>query len=91
MRDNFIEYASNLWSHKLKPNVVLIDGRLRVLCFLVSLKKCDPGTKIIFDDYMTRKHYHIVEELIKPTSNNGRLCLFEVNEKSTINMKKLDF
>ena len=36
MRDNFIEYANDIWSHKLKPNVVLIDGRLRVFCFLVS-------------------------------------------------------
>ena len=91
MRDNFIEYANDIWNHKLKPNVVLIDGRLRVFCFLVSLKKCDPGTKIIFDDYVNRKKYHIVEELIKPTSNDGRQCLFEVNDKSIIDMKKLDF
>ena len=91
MRDNFIEYANNLWSHKLKPNIVLIDGRLRVLCFLVSLKNCNPGTKIIFEDYIKRKMYHIVEELIKPTSIDGRQALFEVNDKSTIDMKKLDF
>lgn len=91
MRDNFIDYANDIWNHKLKPNVVLIDGRLRVFCFLVSLKKCDPGTKIIFDDYMNRKNYHIVEELIKPTSNDGRQCLFEVNDKNLIDMKKLDF
>jgi hypothetical protein len=91
MRDNFIEYANDIWNRKLKPNVVLIDGRLRVLCFLVSLKRCNPGTKIIFDDYVNRKHYHIVEELIKPTSNDGRQCLFEVNDNNNIDMNKLDF
>ncbi len=90
MRDNFIKYANNIWDRKLKPNVVLIDGRLRVLCFLVSLKKCNPGTKILFDDYVNRKKYHVVEELIKPTSNNGRQCLFQVTNKDTIDMNKLD-
>tara|TARA_B110000503_G_C7099057_1_gene392967 strand:- start:312 stop:950 length:639 start_codon:yes stop_codon:yes gene_type:complete len=91
MRDNFIEYTNDIWNRKLKPNVVLIDGRLRVLCFLVSLKRCNPGTKIIFDDYVSRKFYHIVEELIKPSFNDGRQCLFEVNDKNNIDMDKLDF
>jgi hypothetical protein len=91
MRENFINYANNIWNRKQKPNVVLIDGRLRVLCFLVSLKNCNPGTKIIFDDYMKRKHYHIVEELIKPSSNDGRQCLFEVDDKKNIDMNNLDF
>jgi hypothetical protein len=90
-RDNFIEYANDIWNHSIKPNVVLIDGRLRVFCFLVSLKKCNPGTKIIFDDYVARKHYHIVEELVKPTFNDGRQCLFEINNKNELDMKKLDF
>ena len=91
MRDNFIEYANDIWKQKLKPNVVLIDGRLRVLCILVSLKNCNPGTKIIFDDYVGRKHYHIVEELIKPTFNDGRQSLFEVKDKNIVDLKKLDF
>ena len=72
-------------------NFILIDGRLRVLCFLVSLKKCNSGTKIIFDDYVNRKFYHIVEELIKPSSNDGRQCLFEVGDKKDLDMIKLDF
>jgi hypothetical protein len=91
LRNSFIEYANDIWNRKLKPNFVLIDGRLRVLCFLVSLKKCNPGTKIIFDDYVSRKYYHIIEELIKPKSNDGRQCLFEVNSKKKIDKKKLDF
>ena len=91
VRDNFINYANDIWNRGLKPNFILIDGRLRVLCFLISLKRCNSGTKIIFDDYVNRKFYHIVEELIKPSSNDGRQCLFEVGDKKDIDMKKLDF
>ena len=91
MRENFIDYANNIWTREQKPNVILIDGRLRVLCFLISLKYCSSGSKIIFDDYINRKHYHIVEELIKPCSNDGRQALFEVNDKNKIDMDKLEF
>ena len=91
MKENFINYANDIWNREQKPNFILIDGRLRVLCFLVSLKNCNPGTKIIFDDYMKRKYYHIVEELIKPSSNDGRQCLFEVHDKKNIDMNNLDF
>ena len=88
-RYNFYKYAQNIWKQKLKPNVVLIDGRFRVLCFLTSLKLCDENTKIIFDDYIDRKIYHVVEELIKPTEKDGRQALFIVNKKK-INFKKLE-
>ena len=91
MRENFINYANDIWNRDKKPNFILIDGRLRVLCFLVSLKNCNSGSKIIFDDYMRRKYYHIVEEIIKPSSNDGRQCLFEVNDKKNIDMNKLEF
>lgn len=91
LRDNFLKYASDIWSREQKPNFVLIDGRLRVLCFLVSLKNCESGTKIIFDDYVTRRYYHVVEELIKPKFNDGRQCLFEIDNKKDIDIKKLDF
>jgi|TARA_B100001093_G_scaffold511558_1_gene579697 hypothetical protein len=91
LRDNFLNYANDIWTRELKPNFVLIDGRLRVLCFLITLKNCNLGTQIIFDDYVNRKHYHIVEELIKPSSDDGSQCLFEVADKKNIDMKKLDF
>jgi len=36
------------------------------------------GTKIIFDDYSNRPHYHVVEEIIKPIEACGRQVLFVV-------------
>ncbi len=91
MRENFMVYANSIWENEYKPNFVLIDGRLRVLCFLISLKRCNNNTTIIFDDYVTRKHYHIVEELIKPKLNDMRQSLFYVEDKKKIDTKKLEF
>ena len=59
-----------------KPELVLIDGRFRVACFLFSLINGSPGTKIIFDDYVNRPHYHVVEEFIKPIETCGIQALF---------------
>ena len=91
LRHNIMNYPLYIWQQELKPNVILIDGRFRVLCFLVSLKLCDENTIIIFDDYVDRKYYHIVEEFIKPISKDGRQSLFVVSNKSNIDMNKLEF
>lgn len=75
-KENFSSYAEALWQTSQKPQVVLIDGRFRVCCFLQSLLCSDPGTVIIFDDYTGRPHYHLVEEFVKPTAIHGRQAMF---------------
>jgi hypothetical protein len=72
-------YLSAIWSTPLQPDTVLIDGRFRVACFLKSLISAKPKTRIIFDDYMNRPHYHIVEEIIRPRETCGRQSLFVVD------------
>ena len=89
-RNNFLDYINWIWEQKLKPNVILIDGRFRVSCFLTSLKFSEEGTKIIFDDYAARKHYHIVEEFLKPDQFNERQALFIVPNKSKLDIKKIE-
>ena len=89
-RDNFKEYTDWIWAHELKPDTVLIDGRFRVACFLTCLKFATPGTKIILDDY-ERKHYHIIEEFVKPVQVSRRQALFVVPEKETLDSEKLEF
>lgn len=37
-RRDFLCYANAMWQQKVKPNFILIDGRFRVLCFLIALK-----------------------------------------------------
>ena len=71
-------------------DLVLIDGRYRVACFLTSIKNCKLGTKIIFDDYKSRPHFHIVEEFIEPVRYYGDQAVFEINSKENLDMSKLD-
>ena len=76
MRKNFFEYANWFWKQDLKPDLVLIDGRFRVFCFLTTLRFAPEGTKIIFDDYTNRPFYHIVEEFCPIIDKCGRQALF---------------
>lgn len=77
-RAHIPDYLFSIWQRAEKPNVVLIDGRFRVACFLTSLLEAAPGTEILFDDYKDRAHYHIVEELLPPQEFCGRMAYFVV-------------
>jgi len=81
-RENFQDYANWFWKQNQIPNLVLIDGRFRVFCFLTCLKYGPIGTKIIFDDYINRPHYHLVEEFSTVLDKCGRQALFEVTNKA---------
>ena len=80
-RGKFVDYRESIWTHNLKPDLVLIDGRFRVACFLTCLKHGDIGTKIIFDDYLERERYHIVEIFLKPEKIVGRQALFKIDKE----------
>ena len=81
-KQNFVKYANWFWNLGLKPDLVVIDGRFRILCFLTTIKFATTGTKIIFDDYTNRPFYHIVEEFLKIKDTCGRQALFEVDKRS---------
>ena len=88
--DFFNLYTDFLWHQDEKPSVVLIDGRFRVCCFLTSLKFADEGTHIIFDDYMNRPEYHIVEKYVERVEHCGRQCLFIVPSQKNIDLDRLE-
>ena len=77
-RGNFIEYISNVWNFNQKADVVLIDGRFRVACFLYSIINAKTNSIIIFDDYNNRPHYHIIEEVVPIYEICGRQAIFKV-------------
>ena len=87
---NFDRYTDLIWQQNEKPELVLIDGRFRVCCFLTSLKYADEGTKIIFDDYITRPYYHFIEKYVDRIESFGEQCLFIVPSKSQINLNELN-
>lgn len=86
-RSNFMTYASWPWLQNQSPDLVLIDGRFRVLCFLMTLKHSRPGTHILFDDYRDRPFYHVVEEFCQLEDMCGRQALFVSSEKA---QKRID-
>jgi hypothetical protein len=65
-------------SHNLTPDVVLIDGRFRVACFLASLVFGTQGTRILFDDYFDRPYYHTVEQFLRPAARHDRAAEFVI-------------
>ena len=83
-RNQFIDYISIIWRFNYKADIILIDGRFRVACFLYSLMSAKKDSIIIFDDYMNRPHYHVVEEIIPKFEVCGRQAFFKVS-------KELDF
>lgn len=88
--ENFSDYTDYLWNQPEKPSLVLIDGRFRVCCFLTTLKYAKEGTRILFDDYTNRPHYHFVEKYVQRSKECGRQCLFMVPSKNSIDVKDLE-
>jgi hypothetical protein len=64
----------------LRPDLVLIDGRFRVATFLACCTFA-PGAVILFDDYVERDNYHVIESIIKPKKFVGRIGIFQVPKR----------
>jgi len=77
-RNKFIDYISIVWNFNEKADVILIDGRFRVACFLYSLINAKTDSLIIFDDYNNRPYYHVIEEIVPIHDICGRQALFKV-------------
>ncbi|MCG5510200.1 hypothetical protein [Ectothiorhodospira lacustris] len=92
---NWHEYAQKPWERIINnnkhPDLILIDGRFRVACFLACYIFSKSGTKILFDDYTNRTHYHICEKYLPIKSRHGRMALFVVEEKTKINAAIMDY
>ena len=67
-----------LRDQQINPDFVLVDGRWRVPAFLAAVINCQTPIKILFDDYLERKYYHVVESIQAPAKMIGRAALFEI-------------
>lgn len=83
-REEFFEYAMSIWNNGIELDTILIDGRFRISCFFASMASAKPGSKIIFDDYIMREHYKIVEKYFSCTNFCGRQAIFTVGEMSNV-------
>ncbi|SHL73014.1 Glycosyl transferase family 2 [Paracoccus solventivorans] len=77
-------YATEIWDHPRfrHPDVVLIDGRFRVACFLTTMIRCTRPVTVLFDDYIDRESYHWIEELVPVDSMAGRMARFTVTPRA---------
>lgn len=81
---DYHSYMTSPWrlAHEkhLEVDLIMIDGRFRVACFLYSLLCAKPGTVILFDDYGLRFRYHLVENFCAKVESYGRLAEFHVKK-----------
>lgn len=76
----FHTYPLKVWDEPFfeQPDVILIDGRFRIACFVTAYLRATKPMIVLFDDYLDRPHYHVVERLVKPTEFVGRMARFDV-------------
>ncbi|MDD3443900.1 MAG: hypothetical protein PHS60_00700 [Zavarzinia sp.] len=86
-------YATSIWqcSYFAQPDTVLIDGRFRVACFVTCAASTKARIRILFDDYMDRPHYHIVETIVKPVETVGRMAVFDIEPSLILAKNVVDF
>ena len=78
---NYAEYPARPWLTEKTRDIVdliVIDGRFRVACFMTSLLFARPGTRILFDDYFDRSYYAGVESFVHPSARHDRIAEFVV-------------
>lgn len=83
-RGRYLDYVEGPWAGGFPADLVLIDGRFRISCFLTALMRAPSGCRIVFDDYTHRPAYHVVEEFLRPISVSNRQALFEVPQARDI-------
>jgi hypothetical protein len=76
----YLRYPRSVWARRdfRAPDLILIDGRFRVACFLTALMKVDRPTRLLWDDYAGRDRYRLAERYAKPQEMVGRMAVFEV-------------
>lgn len=74
------DYPTKVWGDTafVQPDLVLIDGRFRVACFLTTLFCTKAPVTVLMDDYLDRDNYHAVESFARPSAYHGRMARFDV-------------
>lgn len=75
----YIDYPNAIWDEAFfrHPDVILIDGRFRVACLLNALVRITRPVTVLFDDYVDRRPYHIIDEFLEPREIAGRMAIFD--------------
>lgn len=76
----FHRYPLAIWDEPFfrHPDVVLIDGRMRVACLATLLLRIERPVTVLFDDYRVRPLYQAIERVVQPKQLIGTLAHFEL-------------
>lgn len=87
----YLGYSRSVWNRTdfIHPDVILIDGRFRVGCFLTCLSRIKRPTRILFDDYLDRPTYHVVERYSRPVETVGRMAIFSAKPEDARQLSSL--
>lgn len=90
--EKFENLSSDIFSQMdvSKIDTILIDGRFRVACAMMSILKChaNPNLKILIHDYSIRDTYSIVENFLEISDFSKTLYSFRI--KNDINMSEVN-
>lgn len=65
-------------------DLVLVDGRFRVACFLKALKISSPTTRIAIHDYSNREYYHLIEKYADKVESADKLSVFKKKDDADL-------
>jgi hypothetical protein len=79
----FLNYPLSVWDRAdfAHPDVVLVDGRFRIGCFLATMMRITRPVTLLFDDYAGRASYRAVEDYAAPSGFAGRMARFEIEPR----------
>ncbi len=78
------DYALKVWEMPgfRHPDLVLVDGRFRLACFLTVAYRISRPVTLFFDDYVPRPAYHKAAALVAPAEIIGRMARFDLTPQS---------
>lgn len=86
-------YAAKAWrfviDHGYQPDLVLIDGRFRTACVLMTLLFARTETPILLDDYIGRDYASALEPILQPSAMYGRMAEFYVPKNRDLLLPKI--
>lgn len=90
--EQWISYYQQPWeviNNSISPDLILIDGRFRVATFANIFLQHSGNATILFDDYVNRPAYHIVESICPNFETIGRMGVFKKSQ-SNIDKTRLE-
>lgn len=80
---NYSAYPLDAWQickeKGISPDLVFVNGRFRVACFLATILFAKIGCRMLFNEYRDRHQYELIESLVKPVRYIDRVAEFVVS------------